>query len=158
MDAVSSKPKRAMRVATMFTGIAACTVGLTYGGTAAEAATHTAVHTPKGTDLQGQPAGRSTGSIREVRSCGSNTWLHVLSQNSASHCYGFKGTYVTSSEVGVYAQCGGNNKGWLSWANGDKFTTFGHGTTYRILNWAHLSKVHISGWSGNDTCYAVYTN
>lgn len=78
MDAVSSKPKRSMRVATVFTGIATCAAGMAYGGTA-QAATHT-THTPKLTLRTVNPAGRIvSGSIQEVSECGNNTWLHVIS-------------------------------------------------------------------------------
>lgn len=141
MDAVSSKPKRSMRVATIFTGIAACTVGMAYGA-AAHAATV-------------KPASRVSGNIREVVRCGSNTWLHVASDvGQDSFCFGFDGTSIPTNEVGMYAQCGGNNYGWLLSLVNQNSATFGRGTTYRVLNWAHLSYVHISGWGGNDTCRA----
>jgi len=158
MNAVSSKPKRSMRVATIFTGIAACTAGMAYGGTAQAATTHTTVkHTSKHIGLTVKPAYRSSGSIREVTSCGSNTWLHVMSEdNYGSFCFGFRGTSIPTNETGMYAQCGGNNHGWLSSYRGDRYVTFGVGTTYRTLSWPHLSRVHISGWKGGDTCYAVY--
>jgi hypothetical protein len=158
MDAVSSKTKRSMRVATLFTGVAACTAAMALGGTA-QAATHTTVkHTPKGTRGTAGPAYRTSGNIREVTSCGSNTWLHVQSEpNRHSFCFGFAGTSVPTNEVGVYAQCGGNNYGWLDWPGGDDFVTYGPGSTYRKLNWAHLSYVHLSSWSSfNTTCYAVH--
>jgi hypothetical protein len=156
MDAVSSKPKRSMRVATIFTGIAACTMAMAYGGTA-QAATHTPVkNTPKGTGLTNRPAYATSGSIREVVSCGSNTWLHVESEdNFGSFCFGFYGTSVPTNEVGMYAQCGGNNFGWLSSADRTPIA-YGTGTTYRTLKWPHLDHVHISGWTGDDTCYAVF--
>jgi hypothetical protein len=151
MDAVSSKPKRSMRVATMFTGIAVCTVGMAYGG-AAQAAT--VEHTPNGIGFSNKPASRQSGNIEETVACGSNTWLHVVSENNQqSFCFGFRGTSVPENEVGMYAQCGGNNYGWLSWYPDHK-TPFYRGTTYRVLKWAHLDKVHISGWGGTEKCSA----
>jgi hypothetical protein len=158
MDAVSSKPKKSMRVATIFTGIAACTVGMAYGGLAyggtAQAAT--VKHTPKGIGLTNKPAYRTSGNIEEVVSCGTNTWLHVESKSGGSFCFGFRGTSVPTNEVGMYAQCGGNNYGWLSSARGHRATPFYRGTTYRELRWPHLSRVHISGWGGTEKCPAVY--
>jgi hypothetical protein len=159
MDAVSSKSKRTMRVATVFTGIAACTAGMAAYGTTAQAATHTTVKPTVKPAVR--PAvrtpGRVSGSIREVTSCGSNTWLHVMSEdNFGSFCFGFRGTSIPTNETGMYAQCGGNNYGWLSSLRGSRFVTFGKGTTYRTLNWPHLSYVHISGWTGTDKCYPVF--
>ena len=54
MKAVSTKPRRSMRVATVFTGIAACTAGVTQVANAQDA----------------RPMGRASGSIREYTECG----------------------------------------------------------------------------------------
>jgi hypothetical protein len=155
MDAVSSKPKKSMRVATIFTGIATCAAGMAYGGTA-QAATHTTVtHTPKLTQRAVRPAGRNvSGSIQEVSECGNNTWLHVFSivNEGRFMCFGYKGTTSASNETGAAAECGGNNYGWMDSVAGYRFFDFGTGTTFHTLSWPHLSYVHISGWTGNDVC------
>jgi len=154
MDAVSSKPKRSIRVATLFTGIATCAAGMAYGGTA-QAATHTTVeHTPKLTPRAVKPAGRNvSGSIQEVSECGNNTWLHVISAvNGRAICFGFKGTTSASNETGAAAECGGNNFGWMDSLEGYRFFSFREGTTFHTLSWPHLSYVHISGWKGTDVC------
>jgi hypothetical protein len=159
MDAVSSKPKRSMRVATIFTGIAACTVGMAYGGLgyggAAQAAT--VKHTPKGIGLANKPAHRISGNIEEIVSCGTNTWLHVESEvYRGSFCFGFRGKSEPTNEVGMYAQCGGNNYGYLSTPTSHRATPFYRGTTYRVLKWPHLDYVVINGWGGTEKCPAVY--
>jgi hypothetical protein len=141
MVTASSKPKRSMRVATIFTGIAACTTaGMAHGAAAQAAAT--------------KAASRVSGNIQERTCEGVNTtWLHVLSE--ASHrcfSFGFDGTSIPTNEIGLLAQCGGNNYGWFLSLRNQNSITFGRGTTYRYLDWPHLSYVHISGWGGNDTC------
>lgn len=154
MDAVSSKPKRSMRVATLFTGIATCAAGMAYAGTA-QAATHTTVdHAQKLTPRTVKPAGRNvSGSIQEVSECGNNTWVHVLSAvNLRSICFGYRGTTSASNETGAAAECGGNNYGWMDSVRGYRIFSFREGTTFATLNWPHLSYVHISGWKGTDVC------
>lgn len=157
----SGKPAtKTMRVATLFTGIAACTVG---GVQAAHAQTT-------------HPAVRSSGSIRTVNSCSGNgtynTWLHVLTWVYKSpyawdavtvDCYGYKGTSRGPRGTGIGAECGGENKGWLlghsspsdpPFGNGyvDKSYHFGPGTGYRSFYWPHLDYVEVSGWTGKDQC------
>lgn len=156
MDAVSSKPKRSMRVATLFTGMATCAAGMAYGGTAL-AAHATVEHTTKLTPRTFNPAGRNvSGSIQEVSECGNNTWLHVISAvNQRSICFGFRGTTSASNETGAAAECGGNNYGWMDSVRGYRIFSFREGTTFHTLNWPHLSYVHISGWQGTDVCRVV---
>jgi hypothetical protein len=68
MDASSTKkkPRRTLRVATIFTGVAACTAGVT----------------------QAANAGTVSGNIKYVASCGSKgidrTWLHVSAKSNFS--------------------------------------------------------------------------
>jgi hypothetical protein len=137
---MSARSRRTMRVATVFTGIAACT----------------AIGAPKAFASSGH---RITGSIREVNSCShpannnpiDSTWLHVNSKNSnVQRCYGFKGDYSPAGEVGIGTQCGGNNYGFLSATSW--FITFGEGITFRYLGHPHLDTVYISGWAGDDKC------
>lgn len=149
---MNSVRKKTMRVATLFTGAAACAVA---GTTAAHAqdTPQPAGHSAKAVGLAVHPDGVTiSGSIREAAcTTGRDTWLHVVSEDGGLYCYGFAGTYSPTSEIGVYTQCGGNNYGSL-YVNESKLIPFGPGTTYRKLNYAHLTDVLISFWSGTDKC------
>jgi hypothetical protein len=162
MDAASSKPRsrsrsrKSMRVATLFTGVAACTLGTATQVAHAQDAAPTV------------PAGKSYGSIRYSQNCGNQgidkTWLHVSTNNSSpyasqipytSFCFGYKGLWGSPPGIGINYECGGNNHGLLVGvtAAGRKWSTgFGPGTTYRTLHEAHLDGVFINSWTGDDKC------
>jgi hypothetical protein len=170
MNAGSRKPRKSMRVATIFTGVAACTVGLTQVANAQDL-THAAAK-PASKQVRNTLHPDNIGSIRDASACGARgvdrTWLHVstnflLGESRGgspnytyvtSVCFGFKGAYSSPPGIGINAECGGNNHGWLGGVNGGEsvFAQFGAGTTYRNLYWSHLYAVDISGWNGNDTC------
>lgn len=174
MNAGSSKPRKTMRVATIFTGVAAATAGMTQVANAQEVAHHDVRPSSKhvGRTFRPAAAALTNGSIRDASVCGArgvdHTWLHVstnflLGQSRGgspnytyvtSVCFGFKGTYSSPPGIGINAECGGNNHGWLAGSkNGHTASVlFGAGTTYRNLSWSHLWALHISGWTGNDTC------
>lgn len=151
-----SGPKRAMRVATIFTGVAACTVGVTQAAHAQGLRTDTAA----------RPAGeRLSGSIVSAIQCAENgidkTWLHLSSTAYVgggyfytSTCFGFRGQSQSPANKNVRAECGGNNHGFLLGANSGRSETFrfGPGTTYHGLYWNVLTSVIISGWAGADKC------
>lgn len=157
MRAGHSKSRKSIRVATVFTGIAACTAGMAQVANAQDAAT-------------AEPANQ--GSIRHASACGYHgtdpTWLHVSTNfllgasrggspnytYITSVCFGYKGAYSSPPGIGINAECGGNNKGWLGGKNGGTsvFAQFGAGTKYRDLYWSHLLAVDISGWGGTDKC------
>jgi hypothetical protein len=156
MDAArtKSRPRRSMRVATIFTGVAACTFGATQVANAQDAArVERAV-----------PDHKLYGSIRYAYLCGARdsdrTWLHYGTYDSTyapdvSWCFGYKGLSESPPGVGIYSECGGNNHGFLAGitATGAEWSTsFGPGTTYRKLDKAHLIDVLITSWSGNDKC------
>jgi hypothetical protein len=138
-----------MRVATVFTGVAAATVGVTQVANAAI-----------------RPAGRYAGSIREASNCGERgidkAWLHVSTTSYGdlvtlyvSDCFGFKGTWLSPPNTGINAECGGGNFGYLIGRydkGGSWVANFGPATTYHKLSKSHLSTVAIDSWSGNDTC------
>jgi hypothetical protein len=140
------KARKALRVATIFTGAAASTVGATAAHAAPAA----------------QSGRRLGGSIRESTHCGAQNkdteWLHLIPYNSlTSRCYGFGGSYSPTGEAGVQAVCGGNNHGYLaglpagtrpSWSFG-----FGPGTGYdeNVMH-PHLGFIVISKWTGTDKC------
>jgi hypothetical protein len=161
MHVASSKPRtrrartrRAMRVATIFTGVAACTGGVAQAAHAQGIRPETA-----------RPAASHTGSIRIANLCGyygtDKNWEHVstTSYNDEGYqylsmCFGYRGAYESPPYTGVRAECGGNNHGYLVGLNGGYARSFwfGPGTTYYGLYWSHLYTVAISGWAGADAC------
>ena len=168
MDAASRKLRSgsAMRVATLFTGVAACTVGMTQVANAQD--THPAGRaSAKHIDTPIHSPSTNYGSIRSTTNCAEHgvdkTWLHVstthiyppVSYSYNSDCFGFAGNLHSTANTGIRAECGGNNRGYLfgryskggSWSLG-----FGPGATYRTYVQSHLNDVMISGWTGNDTC------
>jgi hypothetical protein len=164
MDAASSKsrPRKMMRVATIFTGVAAATAGVTQVANAQE------IRPAGAHDIRpghaARPAGRVSGSIRYNEACGNQsidkTWLHVSTNTGSSilpyqsYCFGFKGTYVSPPGIGVNYECGGNNHGYLIGVNGGRSKSFhfGPGTGYATLKWSHLYELWINSWTGTDTC------
>jgi hypothetical protein len=158
---------RAMRVATVFTGAAACAAAFT---PVAHAATgHQAEPDGKGlalAQLQGMMHGArldnnghaASGSIREVNGCaGTPTWVH-LAKGAAGDCVGYKGTWSFSVDgltgtISVSRICGGNNYGWYADANGS-VGYYHQGTTYVTLPVDNIRSIGIFGWKGTDTCPA----
>lgn len=110
------KSSKSMRVATIFTGVAACTAGFTQAANAQDV-----VHTP--VNHAAFPAARSTGSIRQISNChdlaikGTSEWQTDATYGPVgggySVCYGYKGTWQSPPGTGLSAECGGNNRGWL---------------------------------------------
>jgi hypothetical protein len=168
--AKNSKRSSPMRVATIFTGVAAVTVGMTQAANAQEVA-----H-PVGKPAVGHVGGavlpdvrRLFGSIQYYDSCAAHgvhpTWLHVATFFSSSHadgpyeasvCYGFKGSLSSPPGMGMVGECGGNNYGFLLGITyndtSDKFW-FRPGTTWNNdFSWKSLDNVFISRWAGNETC------
>ena|ERR1039457_2812334 len=162
MGAVSSRsmPRKSMRVATIFTGVAACTAGVTQVANAQDAAKHTSKHIGRAI----RPAGRVSGSIRYVDECIQqgidSTWLHLKmfnpgTQRWSSICFGYRGYYGSPPGIGVFSECGGNNHGWLSgyYSNGGYWDSkFGPGHAYRYLGKSELQGVTITSWTGHDSC------
>ena len=160
-----SRTRKSMRVATLFTGAAAATVGMTQVANAQETAHSAAKPSSKHIGRAMRPDAAAT-TIESAVACGAGrshgNWLHVsttvyLQYGSyfyTSFCYGFKGTIYSPQGTGARAECGGNNYGYLAgyvkagaWA-----LSFKPGTTYRAVNKSHLSTVHISSWKGTDAC------
>jgi hypothetical protein len=155
--------RRTMRVATTFTGAAACAAAF---NPAAMAAT-------------GQPAARAdhqqqlrnfavagntrlSGSIREA-ACSNSHWLHIEGPHDSGECFGGHGLLLLSPYPNMHAFCGGNNSGYI-WGtdNLHSYTVyyhFGRGTTYYVLpkseKWFFISELGIAGWSGGDKCGPV---
>ena len=123
---------KSMRVATTFTGVAACTVAF---------------------------APTANASSLRNRSCsrGTSNWLHIALSRGDT-CWGFKGYDNTESPFSRY--CGGTNYGWFKWNSpyGTHATVhFGPGKTYAYVGGSPyypliMSEVRINSWSGNDKC------
>jgi hypothetical protein len=122
-----------MRVATVFTGVAACAVGMTQVADAQ--VTHQAGA------QRVRPEGRVDGSIRYTGNCGTTgaeaNWLHIstylyyLPTGGATYvgsvCFGYKGIYQSPPGIGMNAACGGNNHGYLNGEKAGRSVSFHYG-------------------------------
>jgi hypothetical protein len=156
-----------MRVATIFTGAAAAAA---FGPAAAAAGGHAAGTGHQARTVDKAPAvpgiygitnvvrpdtsERLSGSIRMTGFCSTTShWVHLeAAANEVDYCWGYKGLWYWNPAFKIYAECGGNNYGWLYRLDGSVFS-FHQGTTYRRwTNGINLSAIRISGWAGNDAC------
>jgi hypothetical protein len=152
--------KKTMRVATTFTGAAACAVAF---NPAAMAATGQPAAQPgheqhlRRMAIAGNT--RLSGSIRQG-SCAKSHWLHIKSKYNGGECFGFRGLLLLSPYPNMRAFCGGNNSGYI-WGNDNLhsyqvYQHFGRGTTYyslpKSVAYFYASEVGIAGWSGTNTC------
>jgi hypothetical protein len=133
--------RRAMRVATVFTGAAAAATG--FGPAAMAAPVH-----------QAQPAfGKISGSIRDGSCRSEPHWLQLAQRIPGTQisciAYGFRGEW---SEGGAFisSQCGGTNYGFLKFTSG-KTISYGPGNYFRAIN-KDMRLITIDGWTGNDNC------
>lgn len=142
---------RTMRVATTFTGAAACAVAFT---PLAMAGTAHVAH---------QPAlkGMRPDIYDEACKGGTSHWLHLANNKGSDWCFGYSGTI--SADYLATSYCGGTNHGWIqgqydSAQEKGYFAYFGPGNTYAHMKGASQHKpviiesVHITSWSGNDKC------
>lgn len=159
------KPKsaRRLRVATVFTGAAACAVGfgpaanaqpVQAGGAPAPGAAHHRA------GLQVRP--------REETNCsaGKSTWFHLYNKSGlGAHyewCVGFSGYTPLNGIVTAQGFCGGNNSGRFLGSNG-VWHGFGHGTSIYFFKAKNgfpgshyeVQAVSIYSWSGPDKCPAT---
>jgi hypothetical protein len=152
--------RKTMKVATTFTGVAACAAAFAPAATAAT----TGHQLPYKNAPVTAPHGVRPG-ISERGGCpgGTSNWFHVGYAKVQDTCFGFKGTFSGSPVYYATSFCGGNNTGWIAGyldggAGAHYFTYFGHGTTYAHIPGTSASEplaitqVHISGWSGGDKC------
>jgi hypothetical protein len=145
--------RKAMRVATVFTGAAATAVAFAPAALAAPghapAQGHTALVNGKTRAVRPD----NTGSIRS-KGCGTSDvhWLHIeyasFFRSKLCKAFGFRG-YMTDGQD-MYAQCGGNNYGNIFGSKGT--LSFGPGNTYRSFPRRNISAVSIYFWSGTDQC------
>lgn len=164
-----SRTKKSLRVATIFTGVAAVTVGVTQAANAQDVAHAAAKPAPKHINNAVRPDGRINGTIQYYEDCADNhvdpTWLHVATAlwiytNSGSQyiqrsvCFGGDGIYSSPPGRGISGECGGNNSGWIDGYNNGKSVSFNFkpGTKYAFFDWSHYDDVLITKWQGTDTC------
>jgi hypothetical protein len=171
MKPSTGKPsKKTMRVATIFTGIAASTLAVGQQANAQDVVHPVTTHTPKQVGRTMRPAYRESGSIRHAYSCynaygGANvdkTWVHIWTEvfnvsyqeSLVTDCYGYKGTSLSPRGHGVIAVCGGENHGYLTGDNNGQYWVydFKAGTKTIALSKTSLYDVTITGWSGADQC------
>jgi hypothetical protein len=168
MVAVNGKStsRKSMRVATIFTGAAALTVGVTQVANAQDIAHSVGKGASKHIQRTVHPAGKVDGSIRYYSDCGAlgvhDEYMHYSTSVSygggvliyTSYCFGYYGVYVSPPGAGIRRECGGNNHGYLyGYEKGDEWSeTFGPGTGYKNIFKTSLYGVVINSWTGADTC------
>jgi hypothetical protein len=155
---IKRRAGQTMRVATTFTGVAACAAAFAPAAMAGTGVTggdgHTVLvdRTPRI-----RPADTTSGSCR----AGTSNWLHLgFSHGAGDWCFGDRGTLSSPNgyPLGYYTSyCGGNNTGsfWGESAGGTyKHVKFGHGTTYAHIKSGVFTvySVTIKSWSQNDKC------
>jgi hypothetical protein len=144
-----------MRVATVFTGIAAATAGVTQVANAQDLTQA----------RPGAAAYSKYGSIRSVFECQlgrktpiDTTWVHlwwdnVQLQTSESECYGYRGSIYDPPGSGITWECGGENYGYLTGVNNGRSESYHFiPNGYHRLNWSHLYGVLIDSWAGTNKC------
>lgn len=172
MDAVNNskpKPRKSMRVATIFTGVAAATVGMAPVANAQGATPAAHKSTPRHSARQlrraAVPASSHYGRIQISPWCAEPAsspahphWLHVWVGSPRGEggremdCYGYTGTWFSPPGIGISSECGGNNFGVLAGSGGAWDFHFHQGTTYHGLFKRNWDVLGISGWAGNDKC------
>jgi hypothetical protein len=158
-------PGKTKRVATVFTGAAACAAAFVPAAHAANG--HQAGLDGKkltlaqhyGTMHGARPDDYPASGSIEAGTCATTPrWVHVVDGIHHS-CFGFHGTWKFSISgspafVDVSQICGGTNHGWYKSAGG-RTGYYGPGKTYVHLPVTTMKSIHISGWSkGNTACPA----
>jgi hypothetical protein len=142
-----------VRIATTFTGAAACAFAFAPAATAGtgQPATvgpgHQAGIRPDGVDMGCPP--------------GTGHWLHIAeSTPDGGYCVGDRGAYALPSKIWVNEFCGGNNKGRFAGLNGNgSWVTvkFSPGNYYAWIKSGPIRafSAYISSWHGTDACGPV---
>ena len=143
--------RKAMRVATVFTGAAAAAVAYAPAALAAPGHAPAQGHTAL---VNGKTGGART--TIESKGCGASDvhWLHLsyasFFRSHLCKAFGFAGKKTDGQDL--QAQCGGTNYGTIFSSKG-KDIPFGPGNTYRTFNpRININAVSIYSWSGNDQC------
>jgi hypothetical protein len=158
-DVSSLTVKKVMRVATVFTGAAACTAFLAPAANAETEATLT-------------PGATARPASTTQRSCNNAHYFHIKA-NTESYCFGGAGSAYPDYPASAF--CGGNNYGFFSGWSYKSDMYFGKsyrnqhfrpGSKYYSFIYAgnfndrplYMSFLHISGWDGtgpqNKACSA----
>jgi hypothetical protein len=143
--------RRAMRVATVLTGVTACAAAFTPAANAQPAA-----------GLTPQPELRPAAaqSIRTGNCLNTPHWFHLYNDRFGSaYCIGGMGPKVfTHAPYSATAFCGGNNVGYFSgWRSGQQYTDqrFHQSSNSYVWGISHsfaVSRVYLSAWTGNQSC------
>jgi hypothetical protein len=140
-SSTSKTPRRAMRVATTFTGVAACAFAMAPTAMAATG------HQTEVKDNTIRPLNTANGNCEGANQ---SHWFHMGTTATVT-CYGGRGSAHPGGYV-INSFCGGNNIGYFT--GNRKRVNFGIGDF-----WAHIpsapyavSKVVISSWSGGTKC------
>jgi hypothetical protein len=139
---------KTMRVASTFTGVAACAAAV-----APPAIAGTGHVVPRYVP-QVRPLATESGA------CISRTkhWLH-LANSETDLCFGYRGVKYTSFPTISF--CGGNNSGFFNgyFPDGKAYSiAFRQGSTYARIRGTgdgvsvNVSEVDITGYTGNDSC------
>ena len=157
---MNPSPKKAarktVRVATTFTGAAACAVTfapMAHAGTVQPTAQPGYRAHQVRVNLDRVPGIHATITNGDCLGTNQSHWFHIANSASVT-CFGGTGTVTLVPDFFISAECGGNNKGYISGSGptGHRKITWNHGTTYRNIGPFSVSKVHMSGFSGNDKC------
>jgi hypothetical protein len=146
--------KKPLRMATVFTGAAACAAAFAPTAAAAATAPGTATGTATTTATAGKPL---PSNIDEIDCTASDShWVHLYWPGYADHgptCLGYAGVKeVDHSFVGF---CPGNNYGVFTalTSSGTYFSHFFTPHTGKSLDFTfYVISLEISHWAGSDTC------
>jgi hypothetical protein len=146
-----SNARKTMRVATVFTGAAACAAAFTPAATAGTV--HQARALPRQDGKKYAPIrnGRIEGSIRSSGACHNAEWVHLEWSRGYTDCFGYAGLF-SFGPLKISHECGGTNYGQLDIV-GKSPIHYGPGTTYRgFPTGTEASVISILSWHGTDHC------
>lgn len=134
--------RRAFKVATIFTGTAACAAGFAPAAVAATTAKA----------QQAEPATSHWNCVVGPRTTATVFWWPTSAHHGPT-CVGGanKNGMATPLNVQYSSYCPGNNYGWFQAFFGGRFAIH-PGETKHALNDNYVSSAYISRWSGTDTC------
>lgn len=146
---------KTLRVATTFTGAAACAVAF---APAATAGTHPRTAQTGHRVLM---MGPDTVVVKNHCPAGTSDWLHLayIGVGTGDICFGYSGShYFGSDPFSIRSFCGGNNTGKIWGYNSqgrEQSIPFGHGDTYAKVPGGNnflVTRVSLFGWGGTDHC------
>jgi hypothetical protein len=133
--------KRSFKIATAFAGAVVGTMGL---GPAALAAT--ALPASRGGSIKNQVCGANNGGV--------STWVHFYyyHDDHPAECFANKG--FTTASANIASVCPGNNNGNAAITSYPYNIHFeaGSGRNGVYGSYDHITRVSITGWTGNAKC------